>query len=132
MQAHGFGDLWSEMGDEEGVADVFVPVVDAVLGGAFAEVVQHVADIVHQRGGDQAGRVAGLFGEPGGLQAVLDLVDVGQAVAVLAVHVEPLGDFGQNIGGHRQCLAEGAVARAGAGRAGSMRRGGRDDKVMIG
>ena len=50
-------------------------VIDAVLGTILGQIVQQVADVVQEGGGNQRGPRPGLFRGPGGLQGVLRLAD---------------------------------------------------------
>jgi leucyl aminopeptidase len=88
VQAHGLAHVRSEEPREIGVAQSFMPVVDAIGGRILTQPVHHVADIVQKCGGDQRWRAARVFGEQGRLQCVLKLRDPGQPVAALPLALE--------------------------------------------
>ena len=67
---------------------LFVPVVDALRRGVVAKVVDQVADIVQQAGGDQRGAVTGLLGEPSRLQRVRPLIDPGQSIGPMSLALD--------------------------------------------
>ena len=64
-------DLRAEMAGEERVGDLFVARVDPVLRGIGRKVVDEVAVVVQERGGDEARRRTVLLGGVRGLQHVL-------------------------------------------------------------
>ena len=82
MQADRLADLGSEALGQPPGAQFLVHVVDAARGGILAELMDHVADIVQQRGEHGGGRRLFGLGLGRGLQRVLELVDLAQAVAL--------------------------------------------------
>ena len=81
MQAHRLADRRAEALGQPAGAQLLMHVVDAARGGILAEVMDHVADIVQQRGQHGGGRRRVGLGQRRGLQRVLELVDRAQAVA---------------------------------------------------
>ena len=71
---------------------VLVHVVHATQGGAFAQLLQQVAQVVQQAGGDQLVVGAVVFGQRGGLQRVFELGDGLAAVLLVATPFEHGGD----------------------------------------
>ena len=57
-------------------------IVDTTGGRIFAQFVDHVADIVQQRGQHRGRQSAVGLGKRGGLQGMLQLIDLAQAVAL--------------------------------------------------
>ncbi len=81
MQAHRLDDVGREVLGQPGRAEFLMHIVDAAAGGILAQLVDHVADVMEQRGQHGGGRAALGFGLGRGLQRVLQLTDRAQAIA---------------------------------------------------
>jgi len=93
MQAHRLGYRLAEPARQPFPSAQLMAIVDAARRRIVAEIVDQVADIVQQCGGDER-RVGSLkFGERGALQRVLELSDALAAIIVAAVAVEALEDY---------------------------------------
>ena len=68
-------------------------VVDAAPGRILAQLMDHVADIVQQRGQHGGGRRAVGLGQRRRLQRMLELVDLAQAVAARGAADEDVQEF---------------------------------------
>ena len=112
MQPHRLRHLRPEPGAQEFVAALLMQVVDPCFGRVLAEIVHHMADIVQQAGDDQRLGAALPLGQPAGLQRVLLLVDVGQAVLALRLQGQQIGDALQPGIGHRAVIRLGYAADA--------------------
>ena len=81
VQAHRLADFRPEALGQPVGAELLVHVVDAARRGVFAQPMDHVADIVQQRGEHRCRRRAIGLGERRSLQRMLQLVHVAQAIA---------------------------------------------------
>lgn len=88
MEAHRAGDVLAEILAEPVAPPRFVTIVDAALGGAGSEIMDEMADIVEQRGGDERRAGAARLGELRALQRVGELCHVLVAVIGTAALVE--------------------------------------------
>src|SRR5579862_6413129 len=79
---------------DEGDREVLVLVVDSALGRRLALEIEHVAEVVEERRGDELGRGALLLGEVRALQRVLLLRDAFARVLDATVAAEELLDVG--------------------------------------
>ena len=82
VQADGLAHFRTETFGQPPGAQLLVHVVEAARGGVLAQLVDHVADIMQQRGKHGGGRRAVGLGQRRGLQRVLQLVDRAQAIAL--------------------------------------------------
>jgi hypothetical protein len=94
-------------------AQFLVDVVDAAGGGILAQVMDHVADIVQQRGQHGGRRRVIGFGQCRGLQRMLELVDRAQAVATRGAADEDVQKFLTEWIAHEGIAHAPLLARAG-------------------
>jgi hypothetical protein len=93
MQAHRLAHVGAEAPGEPLRAALLVHVVDAAPGRILAEIVDHVADVVQQRGEHGGGRCRIGFSERRRLQGVLQLADLAQTVAPRGPASKDLQEF---------------------------------------
>jgi hypothetical protein len=88
VESDGLGDGWRKVGGEKAVGEFFVAGVDAMVGYVFALLMEEMADVVEECGGDERVGALSLDGEVSGLEAVLEdgdrFAEVG--CAALALH----------------------------------------------
>ena len=87
------GDFRSEYIRQVGKANRFMPVVDASLGEILANIVKHVADVVHEGSCDYLGRFARLLSQMRTLQGVLLLRYVRESIAAFGFGVQQVYDL---------------------------------------
>ena len=104
MQADRLADFGAEALGQPAGAQLLVHVVEAARGGVLAQLVDHVADIVQQRGQHGGGGSIVLLGMRGGLQRMLELVDGAQAVALRGAAGEDGQEFLAQRIAHAPCL----------------------------
>ncbi len=76
-----FADLGAKPPGQPLRAQLFVYIVDAARRRVFPQLVDHVADIVQQRGQHRGGRRVIGFSKGRRLQRMLELIDLAEAVA---------------------------------------------------
>ncbi len=72
VETDGLGDGWRKVGGEKAVGEFFVAGVDAMVGYVFALLMEEMADVVEECGGDEGIGTLSLDREVSGLEAVLE------------------------------------------------------------
>jgi hypothetical protein len=70
VEADGFGDFRAKVRREPVAGKVFVPGIDTAIGNVPGKMVDHVADVMQESGGDERRSCAGPLRRQRGLEAV--------------------------------------------------------------
>ena len=109
MQADRLAHLRPEALGQPARAQLLMHVIDAAPGRILAQLMDHVADIVQQRGQHGGGRRVVGLGKRRRLQRMLQLVDLAQAVAARGAADEDVQKFLAQGIAHAPCLARTAA-----------------------